>query len=194
MWQSKLECLFLTSIFDSSYGWEWVFEIYPYSWVLLGAPLMYATDLLTNIGLIRLDWKGLVGTNQGDQIGQFFNIWLLFTRVFLKFYLNKQFQNTICFTYFNIQKQFDATIFDFQFKHLYFGYSLGYISENWAIFSNFWSLWHKHSSLFRQGIIEKREKVFESWNVMMFVENTILKRFPLFWRKSQNFEMKENFN
>ena len=54
--------------------------------------------------------------DQGDQIGRIFNIWLLFTWVFLKFYLNKQFQNTVCCTYFNIQKQFDATIFDFQFE------------------------------------------------------------------------------
>jgi hypothetical protein len=56
--------------------------------------------------------------NQGDQIGRIFNIWLLFTWVFLKFYLNKQFQNTVCSTYFNIQKLFDATIFDFQFELL----------------------------------------------------------------------------
>ncbi len=56
--------------------------------------------------------------NQGDQIGWIFNIWLLFTRVFLKFYLNKQFQNTVCCSYFSIQKQFDATIFDFQFELL----------------------------------------------------------------------------
>ncbi len=47
---------------------------------------------------------------QGDQIGQIFNIWLLLTWVFLKFYLNKQFQNTVCCTYFNIQMQFNATI------------------------------------------------------------------------------------
>ena len=53
---------------------------------------------------------------QGDQIGRIFNIWLLFTWVFLKFHLNKQFQNTVCCTYCNIQKQFDATIFDFQFE------------------------------------------------------------------------------
>jgi hypothetical protein len=71
---------------------------------------------------------------QGDQIGQIFNIWLLFTWVLLKFYLKKPFQNTICCTYFNIQEQFDATIFDFQFVLLLFGYSFGYISENWAIF------------------------------------------------------------
>ncbi len=55
---------------------------------------------------------------QGDQIGRIFNIWLLFTWVFLKFYLNKQFQNTVCCTYFNIQKQFDATIFNIQFELL----------------------------------------------------------------------------
>ncbi len=54
-------------------------------------------------------------SKQGDQIGRIFNIWLLFTRVFLKFYPSKQFQNTVCCTNFNIQKQFDATIFDFQF-------------------------------------------------------------------------------
>ncbi len=52
---------------------------------------------------------------QGDQIGRIFNVWLLFSWVFLKFHLNKQFRNTLCCTYFNFQKQFDATIFDFQF-------------------------------------------------------------------------------
>ncbi len=46
--------------------------------------------------------------DQGDQIGRIFNIWLLFTWVFFKFYLNKQFQNT--------QKQFYALMFDFQFE------------------------------------------------------------------------------
>jgi hypothetical protein len=51
------------------------------------------------------------------------------TWVFFKFYLNEQFQNTVCCTYFNIQKHFDATIFDFQFELLYFGYSFGYISK-----------------------------------------------------------------
>jgi hypothetical protein len=57
--------------------------------------------------------------SQGDQIGQIFNIWLLFTRVFFfQFYLNKYFQNTVCCTYFNIPKQFDATIFYFQFELL----------------------------------------------------------------------------
>jgi hypothetical protein len=74
------------------------------------------------------------GEKQSDQIGQIFNIWQLFTWVFLKFYLNKQFQNTVCCNYFNIQKQFDATIFNFQFELLWFGYSFGYISKNWAIF------------------------------------------------------------
>jgi hypothetical protein len=66
-------------------------------------------------------WSKLTGGmphDQGDQIGRIFNIWLLFTLVFLKFYLNKQFQNTVCCTYFNIQMQFDATIFNFQFKLL----------------------------------------------------------------------------
>ncbi len=52
------------------------------------------------------------------RLGEFFNIWLLFTWVFLKFYLNKQFQNTVCCTYSKIQKHFDATIFDFQFELL----------------------------------------------------------------------------
>ncbi len=56
--------------------------------------------------------------DQGDQIGRIFNIWLLFTLVFLKFYLNKQFLNTVCGAYFNIQKQFDALMFDFQFELL----------------------------------------------------------------------------
>ncbi len=37
--------------------------------------------------------------NQGDQIGRIFKVWLLFTWVFLKFYLNKKFQNTVCSTY-----------------------------------------------------------------------------------------------
>jgi hypothetical protein len=68
---------------------------------------------------------------QGDQIGRIFNIWLLFTWVFLKFCLNKKFQNTVCCTC--IQKHFDATLLDFQFELLQFGYSFGYISENWAI-------------------------------------------------------------
>jgi hypothetical protein len=54
---------------------------------------------------------------QGDEIGQIFDIWLLFVWVFFK-YLNKQFQNSVYCTYFNIQKQFDATIFDFQFELL----------------------------------------------------------------------------
>ncbi len=49
--------------------------------------------------------------HQGDLIGRFFNIWLLFTWVFLKFHLNKQFQNTVCCTYFNVLKLFDATTF-----------------------------------------------------------------------------------
>jgi hypothetical protein len=53
---------------------------------------------------------------QGDLIRQIFNIWLLFTWVFLNFYLNMQFQNTVCCTYFNIEKQFDVTIFHFQFE------------------------------------------------------------------------------
>ncbi len=44
-------------------------------------------------------------------MGKFLTFWLHFTWVFLKFYLNQQFQNTVCRTYFNIQKQFDATIF-----------------------------------------------------------------------------------
>jgi hypothetical protein len=60
----------------------------------------------------------LVNPRQGDQIGWIFNVWLLFTWVFLKIYLNKKFQNTVCCTYFNIQKHFDATIFDFQFELL----------------------------------------------------------------------------
>ncbi len=55
---------------------------------------------------------------QVDQIGRIFYIWLLFTWVFLKFYLNKQFQNIVCFIYFNIQKLFDANMFDFQFELL----------------------------------------------------------------------------
>ncbi len=54
----------------------------------------------------------------GEQIGRIFNIWLLFTCLLLKFYLNKQFQNTVCCTYFNIQKQFNEIIFDFQFELL----------------------------------------------------------------------------
>jgi hypothetical protein len=74
------------------------------------------------------------GRRQGAQIGQIFNIGLLFTWLFLKFYLNNQFQNTVCCTYLNIQKHFDATIFDFQFELFEFGYSIGNISENWAIF------------------------------------------------------------
>jgi hypothetical protein len=65
-----------------------------------------------------------------------------------QFYLNKQFQNTVCCTYFNIPKQFDATISYFQFELLKFGYSFGYISENWAIFSNFWSLCPLQTSVF----------------------------------------------
>ncbi len=56
--------------------------------------------------------------DQGDQIGRIFNIWLPFSWVFLNFYLNKQFQNTVCCSYFNIQMHFDATIFDWKFELL----------------------------------------------------------------------------
>ena len=45
---------------------------------------------------------------QCDQIGRNFAIWLLFAWAFNFFYLNKQFQNTVCCTYFNIQKQLDV--------------------------------------------------------------------------------------
>jgi hypothetical protein len=72
-----------------------------------------------NISKSVKDCKTLALTpNQGDQIGRIFNIWLLFTWVLLKFYPNRQFQNTVCLTYFNIQKHFDATIFNFQFELL----------------------------------------------------------------------------
>jgi len=57
-------------------------------------------------------------TDRVTRLGEFLTLWLLFTWVFLKFYQNKQFQNTVCCTYFNIQKQFDVTIFDFQFELL----------------------------------------------------------------------------
>ena len=59
-----------------------------------------------------------MGGRQDDQIGQIFNIWLLYTWIFLKFYLIKQFQNTVCCTFLNIQMQFDATIFNFEFELL----------------------------------------------------------------------------
>ena len=74
-------------------------------------------------------WPRLAYPDQGDQIGRFFNIGLLFTWVFLNYTYISSFK-----TYFNIQKHFDTTIFDFQFELLKFGYSFGYISENWVIF------------------------------------------------------------
>ncbi len=100
---------------------------------LLGSLLLDITlpggisTLLKNISPVRKKlardkhsslFFGIVSDELGDQIGRFFNIWVLFTWVFFKFYLNKQFQNTVCCTYFNIQKHFDATIFDFQFELL----------------------------------------------------------------------------
>jgi hypothetical protein len=39
-------------------------------------------------------------------------------------------------TYFNIQKQFEVSILDFKFEIQYFGYSFGYVHNNWAIFFN----------------------------------------------------------
>jgi hypothetical protein len=47
---------------------------------------------------------------QCDQIGRNFAIWLLFTWAFSIFNLNTQFQNMLGDTWFNIQKQFGATI------------------------------------------------------------------------------------
>jgi hypothetical protein len=47
---------------------------------------------------------------QCDRIGQNLAIWLLFTWAFSIFNLNRQFQNMLGDTWFNIQKQFDATI------------------------------------------------------------------------------------
>ncbi len=100
-----------------------------------------------------------VGSVQGDQIGQIFNIWLLFTWVYLKFYLNKQFQDTVCCTYFNIQKQFDATMFAFQFELLLFGYSFGYISKNWAIFFKLLVTLDRSLNVLRSGFCRK----FRRW-------------------------------
>ncbi len=60
---------------------------------------------------------------------------------FWHFLQNKQFQNMVCFTYFNIKKQMGVAFLDLQFELWYFGYSFGYISKYWANFSTiFWSL------------------------------------------------------
>ncbi len=91
--------------------------------LMVGSHLWFIFSLGTNLAgrkniVFDWGWGVFFECDQGDQIEQFNNIWLLFTWVFLKFYLNKQFQNTVCCTYFNIQKPFDATIFDFQFELL----------------------------------------------------------------------------
>ncbi len=49
-------------------------------------------------------------TRQCKQIGRNLALWLLLSWAFSIFNLSKEFQNIICDTWFNIQKQFDATI------------------------------------------------------------------------------------
>jgi hypothetical protein len=52
------------------------------------------------------------------RLGKFLTFGYFLLGYFLQFYLIKYFQNTVCCTYFNIPKQFDATIFYFQFELL----------------------------------------------------------------------------
>jgi hypothetical protein len=59
---------------------------------------------------MTLIWVRKQRHNQCDQIGRNFAICLPFTGAFPIFNLNKQFQSMNCDTWFNIRKQFDATI------------------------------------------------------------------------------------
>jgi len=52
----------------------------------------------------------VASTRQCEQIVQNFALWLIFSWAFSIFNLSKEFQNIICDTWFNNQKQFDATI------------------------------------------------------------------------------------
>jgi hypothetical protein len=114
---------------------------------------MYALWQQTGIMILTPRVRVQLTPLQRDQTGRIFNIWLLFACVFLNFYLNNQFQNTVCCTYFNIQKQLDATIFDLQFELLCnFATVLATFPKIGQLFSNFWSLcaaaterkkWHK---------------------------------------------------
>ncbi len=63
-------------------------------------------------------------TEQCDYIGQNLAVWLLLFEHFLHFQLNKKFQNKVCCTCFNIQKELGVNVLNFQ----HFGYSFGFIS------------------------------------------------------------------
>jgi hypothetical protein len=63
-------------------------------------------------------------TEQCDYIGRNLAVWLLFIWAFLHFQLNKKFQNKVCCTCFNIQKELGVNVLNFQ----HFGYSFGFIS------------------------------------------------------------------
>ncbi len=80
-------------------------------------------------------------------MGEFLAFGYFLLGYFNFFYLNRQFQNTVCCTYFNIQKQFDATIFDFQFELCNLATVLATFLKIGLLFSNFWSLWSEANPL-----------------------------------------------
>ncbi len=61
---------------------------------------------------------------------------------FLHFQPNKQFQNMVCCSCFNVQKELSPHVLGFPCELWYFCYSFGHISKYWAnSCSIFWSLW-----------------------------------------------------
>jgi len=67
-------------------------------------------------------------TEQCDNIGRNLAVWLLFIWAFLHFQLNKKFQNKVCCTCFNIQKELGVNVLNFQHFGYSFGHSFGFIS------------------------------------------------------------------
>ncbi len=89
---------------------------------------------------------------QRDQTGRIFNIWLLFACVFLKFYTNKQFQNTVCCTFLTFKSSWMQLFSTFNLSFCNLATVLATFPKIGRLFSNFWSLcaaaterkkWHK---------------------------------------------------
>ncbi len=61
--------------------------------------------------------------------------------LFIHFLLKSRFKTWFVVPVFNVQRELDADVLDFQFEVWYFGYSFGHISKYWANFKSiFWSL------------------------------------------------------
>jgi hypothetical protein len=119
--------------------WKFLLLLFLRRWFLL--LLLYAKKFKKRRKWMTLKyWPEFVFTIRVTRLGYFLNIWLLFTWVFLKSHLNKQFQNTVFVLILTLKSNLMQLLLTFNLSFCNLATVLATFPKIGWFFSNFWSL------------------------------------------------------